>query len=80
LRVLENRGLRRMFRPKRDKVTGEWRQLHNEELNNLHCLPNIVRVIKSRRDSWVRHVARMGEKRGVYRVSVGRPEGKGPLG
>jgi hypothetical protein len=58
--VLENRRLRRIFWPKRDKVTGEWRQLHNEELNDLYCLPSIVRVIKSRRDRWARHVARMG--------------------
>ena len=64
----------------RDKVTGEWRKLHNEELNCLHCSPNIVRVIKSRRMRWVWHVARIGEGRGVYKVLVGKPEGKRPLG
>ena len=80
LRVFENRVLRRIFGPKRDEVTGEWRKLHNEELNDLYCLPNIVRVIKSRRMKWVGHVARMGERRGVYRVLVGQPEGKRPLG
>ena len=70
---------RRIFGPKRVEVTGEWRKLHNE-LNNLYSSPNIVRVIKSRRMRWARHVARMGEGRGVYRVLVGRPEGKRPLG
>ena len=66
--------------PKRDEVTGEWRKLHNEELNDLYSLPNIVPVIKSRRMRWAAHVARMGERRGVYRVLVGKPEGKRPLG
>ena len=80
LRVSENRVLRRTFRPKRDEVTGEWRKLHNEELNNLNSSPNIVRVIKSRRIRWEVHVARMGEGRGVYRVLVGKPGGKIPLG
>jgi len=61
-------------------VRGEWRKLCNEELNNLYCSPNIVRVIKSRRMKWAGHVARMVERRGVYRVLVGKPEGKGPLG
>ena len=61
LRVFENRALRRIFGPKRDGVTGEWRKLHNEELNDLYCSPNIVRVIKSRRMRWAEHVARMGE-------------------
>jgi len=61
-------------------VTGEWRKLHNEELNDLYCSRNIVRVIKSRRTRWARHVARMGERRGVYRVLTGKPEGKRPLG
>ena len=69
-----------MFGARRDKVTGEWRKLHNEELNYLYCSPNIVRVIKSRRMKWAGHVARMGERRGVYRVLVGKPEGKRPLG
>jgi hypothetical protein len=78
LRVFVNRVLRRIFGPKRDEVTGEWRKLHNEELNNLYSLPNIVRVIKSRL-RWVGHSARMGESRGVYRVVVGKPEGKSHL-
>jgi hypothetical protein len=65
------RVLRRIFGPKRDEVTGEWRKLHNEELNNLYSSPNTVRVIKLRRVRWARHVARMGEGRGVYRVLVG---------
>jgi hypothetical protein len=65
---------------KKDEVTGEWRKLQNEEQNGLYSLPNIVRVIKSRRLRWVGHVARMGEGRGVYRVLVGKPEGKRPLG
>jgi hypothetical protein len=80
LRVIENRVLRRIFGHKRDEVMGEWRKLHNEELNGLYSLPNIVRVIKSRRLRWAGHVARMGEGRGVYRVLVGKPEGKRPLG
>jgi len=79
LRVFENRVLRGIFGPKRDEVTGEWRKLHNEELNDLYS-PNIVRVIKTRRMRWAGHVARMGEKRDVYRVLVGKPEGKRPLG
>jgi len=80
LRVFENRVLRRIFGPKRDEVTGEWRKLHNEELNDLYSSPNIVRVIKSRRMRWTGHVACMGEGRGVYRVLVGKPEGRRPLG
>jgi hypothetical protein len=80
LRVFENRVLRRIFGPKRDEVTGEWRKLHNEELNGLYSLPNIVWVIKSRRISSKGHVAHMEEGRGVYRVLVGKPEGKRPLG
>jgi len=80
LRVFENRVLRRVFGPKRDEVTGEWRKLHNEELSDLYCSPNIVQVIKSRRMRWVGHVALVGERRGVYRVLVGKPEGKKPLG
>ena len=80
LRVFENRVLRRVFGLKRDEVTGEWRQLHNEELSDLYSLPNIVRVVKSRRMRWAGHVARMGQERGVHRVLVGKPEGKSPLG
>ena len=80
LRVFENMVLRRIFGPRRDEVTGEWRRLHNEELNDLYSSPNIVRVIKSRRMRWVGHVACMGEERGAYRVLVGKPEEKRPLG
>ena len=80
LRVFENRVIRRVFGPKRDEVTGEWRKLHNEELSDLYSLPNIVRVVKSRRMRWAGHVARMGQGRGVHRVLVGKPEGKRPLG
>jgi len=79
-RVFENMVLRRIFGPRRDEVTGEWRRLHNEELNDLYSSPNIMRVIKSRRMSWAGHVACMGEERGVYRVLVGKPEGRRPLG
>ena len=78
LRVFENMVLRRIFGPRRVEVTGEWRRLHNEELNDLYRSPNIVRVIKSRRMRWAGNVARMGE-RGVYRVLVGKPEGRRPL-
>ena len=80
LRVFENRVLRKVFGPKRVEVTGEWRKLHNEELNDLYSSPNIVRVVKSRRMRWAGHVARMGEDRVVHRVLVGKPEGKRPLG
>jgi len=80
LRMFENRVLRRIFGPKRDEVTGEWRKLHNEELNDLYFPRNIVQVIKSRRMRWAGHVAPMGERRGVYRVLVGKPKGKRPLG
>ena len=80
LRVFENMVLRRIFGPRRDEITREWRRLHNEELSDLYSSPNIVRVIKSRRMRWAGHVARMGEERGVYRVLVGKPEGKRPLG
>ena len=80
LRVSENRVLRRIFGPKRDEVTGEWRKLHNEKLYGLYCSPNIFRVIKSRRMSWAGHVARMGERRDAYRVWVGKRKGKRPLG
>jgi hypothetical protein len=78
--VFENRVLRRVFGPKRDEVTGKWRKLHNEELNNLYSSFNIVRVIKSRRMKWAGYVARMGEGRVVNRVLVGKPEGRRPLG
>ena len=72
--------LRRVFGPKRDEVTGEWRKLHNADLSDLDSLPNIVRVVKSRRMRWAGHVACMRQGRGVYRVLVGKPEGKSPLG
>jgi hypothetical protein len=80
LRVFENRLPRRIFGLKRDEATGEWRKLHNEELNDVYSSPNIIRVIKSRRMRWVGNVARMGEKRGAYRILVGRPEGRRPHG
>jgi hypothetical protein len=78
--VFENRVRRRIFGPKRDKVTGEWRKLHDEELNNLYSTPDIIRQIKSRRMRWAGHVARMGEERDAYKVVMGKPEGKRPLG
>jgi hypothetical protein len=78
--VFENRVLRRIFGPKRDGVTGGWRKLHNEELHNLYSSPSMIRIIKSRRMRWPRHVARMGLKRNMYRVLVGKPEGKRPPG
>jgi hypothetical protein len=80
LRVFENRVLRRIFGPKRDEVTGEWRKLHNEKLSDLHSSPNIVRVIKSRIMKCAGHVASMGEGRVVYRVLVGKRERNRPLG
>ena len=80
LRVFENRVLRRIFGSKRDEVTGGLRNLHNEELNVLYCSPNIVQVIKSMRIRLTEHVARNGERRGVYRFLVGKPEVKGLLG
>jgi hypothetical protein len=79
LRVYENRVLRRIFEPRRDEVTGEWRKLHNEELNDLYPSPNIVRVIKSKRMRWAVHAARVGESRDVYRVCLEQPEGRRPL-
>jgi len=79
LRVFENMVLR-IFGPRRDEVTGEWRRMHNEELSDLYFSLNFVRVIKSRRMRWAGHVARMGEERGVYRVLFGKPEGRRPLG
>ena len=79
MRVFENRVFRRIFGPKRDEVTGEWRKLHNDELNDLYSSPNIVRVIKSRRMRWTGHVARMVERKGVYRALVWKPEVNRPL-
>ena len=78
--MFENKVLRRIFGPRRDKVTGDWRRLHNEEINVLYSSPNIMQVIKSRRMRWAGHVACMGEERGVYRVLVRKPEEKRPLG
>jgi hypothetical protein len=80
LRESENRVLKRIFGPKRGEIRVEWRKLHNEELNDLYSSPIIVRVIKSRRMRCEGHVARMGESKGLYRILVGRPEGKRPLG
>jgi hypothetical protein len=80
LRVFENRVLRGIFGPKRDGVTGKWRKLHSGELHNLYSSPDIIRQVKSRRMSWAGHVARMGEGRNVYRVLMGKPEWKSPLG
>ncbi|KAJ4438760.1 hypothetical protein ANN_14711 [Periplaneta americana] len=80
LRVFENKVLRKIFRAKRDEVTGEWRKLHNTELHELYSSPDIIRNLKTRRLRWAGHVARMGESRNAYRVLVGRPEGKRPLG
>jgi hypothetical protein len=78
--VFENRVLRRIFGPKRDEVTGKWRKLHNEELHDLYSLPSIIRIMKS---NWMRgagHLSRMGERRNTYRLLVGKPEEKRPLG
>jgi hypothetical protein len=80
LRLLRNRVLRRIFGPERDEARGEWRTLHNEELNDLYSSPNIIRVINSRKVNCVGHAARMGERRGAYRVLVGKRDGKRPLG
>jgi hypothetical protein len=78
--VFENRVLRRIFGPKRDEVIGDWRKLHNEELQNLYYSPSIIRIIKSRRMRWAGHIAQMRKKRNAYRILVGKPEGKRPLG
>jgi hypothetical protein len=78
--VFKNRVLRRIFGPKRDEVTEGWRKLHNEELRDLYSSPSITRIIKSRRMGWTGNVARLGEKRDAYRLLVGKPEGKRPLG
>jgi hypothetical protein len=80
LRVVENRMLRRIFRPKRDEVTGGRRKLHNEELHDLHSSPSKIIMIKSRQMRWAGQVARMGEKMNMYGILVGKPEGKRPLG
>jgi len=80
MRVFDNRVLRRIFGPKRDAAKGEWRKLHNEELNNLYSSPSIVRVIKSRRMRWAEYAARLGEIRAIYMVLVEKLEGKRPLG
>jgi hypothetical protein len=80
VRVFENKALRGIFGPKRYDVTGEWRKLHDQELLDLFSLPNIIRVMKSRSMKCLGHVVGMGEKRDVYRLLVGRPEGKRPLG
>jgi hypothetical protein len=77
--MFENMVLRRIFGPKRDEVTGDWRKLHNKELHDLYSSPSIIRI-KSRKMRWASHVARMGEKRNAYRLLVGKPEGKRPLG
>jgi hypothetical protein len=77
--MFENRVLRRIFGPKRDEVTGEWRKLHNEELHDLYSSSSIIRIIKSSRMRWAGHVARMGEKRNAYRLMAGKPDGKRPL-
>jgi hypothetical protein len=79
LREFENRVLRRIFGPKKDEVTGEWRTLHNEGLSDLYSSPSIIRIIKLRRRRWASHVVRMGEKWNTYRLLVGKPEGKRPL-
>jgi hypothetical protein len=78
--VFENRVLRRIFGPKKDEVTGEWRKLHSEELHNLYSFPDTIRQMKSRRVRWAGQVAHMGEGRKVYKVLVGKPEGRRPLG
>jgi hypothetical protein len=79
MRVFQNRVLRRIFGSKRDEMVGGWRKLHSEELHNLYCSPNVIRIMKSRRMNGAGHVARMGEKRNAYRILVGKPEVKGPL-
>jgi hypothetical protein len=80
LRVFENRVLRRIFELKRNEVTREWRKLHNEELHDLYSSPRVIRIIKLSRMRWAGHVARMGEKRNAYRLLLGKPGGKRPLG
>jgi hypothetical protein len=80
LSVLEDRVLRRIFGPERDEVKGEWRKLYNKELHDLYSSPSIIRIMKSMRIRWAGHVARIGEKRNAYRLLLGKPEGKRPLG
>ena len=80
LRVFENKVLRKIYGPKRDEITGEWRRLHNEELQGLYVSPDIIRIMKSQRLRWAGHVARMGEKQRLYSIVVGKPEEKKPLG
>jgi hypothetical protein len=80
MRVFENRVLRRIFGPKRDEVTRAWRKMHNEELHNLYSSPSIIRMIKLKRMRLAGHVGRMRKKRNAYRILVGKPDGKGPLG
>jgi hypothetical protein len=80
LGVSENRVLRRIFGPKRDEVIGEWRKLHNEELHDLYSSPSIITIMKARRMIWAAHAARMGDKRNAYRLFMGKPEGRRPLG
>jgi hypothetical protein len=80
LRVFEKRVLRKIFEPKKDEMTGEWRKLHNEELRDLYSSPSIIRIMKSRRMRWAGHVARIRAKRNAYELLVGKSEGKGPLG
>jgi hypothetical protein len=80
LRMFESGVLRRIFGSKRDRVRGGWRKLHNEELHNLYSSPSIIRIMKSRRKKWAGHVARMGEKRNVHKLLVGKPEGRRTLG
>jgi len=79
LKVFENRVLRRIFGLEVHKITGEWKKIHNEEPKDLYCSPNVARMIKLRRMKWAGHVARIGESRDVYRVLIGKPEGKRPL-
>jgi hypothetical protein len=78
--MFEKRVLRRIFGPERDEVTREWRKLNNEELHDVYSSPSIIRIMKARRIRWVGHVARMGQKRNAYRLLVGKPEGRRPLG
>jgi hypothetical protein len=80
LRVFENREMRRIFEPKREEVAKGWRRLHNEELHNLYASPNVIRVIKSRSIRWAGPVARMRDMINAYKILVGKPEGKSPLG